>query len=188
MENEYYIIGRENNENYPLLRADENVDYEYEIGQIQNPQKMEYVMRRPIPKRPVFVDYHKSPKSIISQKVYEVLNHFNLFNTQFIQAILRGKTGEAIGDYWYLHIFNSQEVMDKEKSVFQWMETIQTANPIERLVLDERRLSSVPLAERLVFRLKENSTFEIFHQSVVEAIMATDPKGMKFTKVKDYHI
>ena len=185
---EYYKVRRENNDNYPLLRADENVDYEYEKNHIDNAEMMEYVIRRPIPKKPIFVDYHKSPRSVISRKIYEILKDLNLDYIQFIPATITVKNNETIDDYWYLHIFNHLKVMDLEKSVYDWMETIKSANPIEKLVLNEKLLSEIPLEKRLIFKLEENHTFEIFHKSVVDAIMAANPEGIQFTKVEDYHI
>ena len=78
--------------------------------------------------------------------------------------------------------------MDREKSTFDWDDDLSLANPIEKLVLNEELLNSIPLEERLIFRLEENKVFEIYHKSIVDTIMATNPEGIMFTSVADWHI
>ena len=65
------------------------------------------------------------------------------------------------------------------------MDEYNKANPIEKLVLNKQFLSEIPLEKRLIFKLKENSTFEIFHKLVVDKIMSANPVGVQFTKVSE---
>jgi len=192
MENnsEYFILKRENNKNYPLLVAEENVDYEYCKDIIENIEniKIEYSLRKPIPKKPEFVDYHPSPKSIISEKIKEMLLDFKLEKVQFIPAIIYGKNDEIYDNYFYFHIYNYIEVLDKENSKYEWLETANVASPIEKLVLRKDVLYQIPLEKRLIFRLKENHTFEIFHKKVVDKILEINPSGLRFIKVEDWNI
>jgi hypothetical protein len=74
--------------------------------------------------------------------------------------------------------------MDKEKSDFE--EDDYGDYNIESFQLDEKVLKKIPLEERLVFKLKEDGTIELYHRSVVDAIMATKPEGVMFTKVEDW--
>ena len=182
---EYYRIGRENNENYPLLASVENGAYQYETGIVENPQTIKYLLRKSGTKRYTIVDFHKSPYSVISQKIYDVLAGMNLEGVQFIPATITGKKNEIYEGYFYLHICNFLPAMDRERSVYKWMKTANVANPIDKLVLDHKLLENIPLEKRLVFRMQENDLYELFHKSVVDAIMATNPQGIRFSKINN---
>ena len=145
-------------------------------------------MRKSGSKKYTIVDFHKSPYSVISRKIQDVLAGMSIGDVQFIPATITGKKNEIYEDYFYLHICNYLSVMDREHSVYDWDDFIKVASPIEKLVLDWKLLEAIPLEKRLIFRLKENDGFELFHKSVVDAIMATEPKGVRFTKVEDWHI
>jgi RPA family protein len=58
---------------------------------------------------------------------------------------------------------------------------------IDKMVLDTKILSKIPLESRRIFRLGELYTQELYHESVVEKIMAVDPTGIRFVRVEDYH-
>jgi hypothetical protein len=183
---EYYVITRENNNNYPLIITDSDCPpYEDEEEAIENPQRMYFCLGKPIPKKPIMVDFHSQPKSVISDKIYTVLNNLNIKGIQLIPATIRSKDNEY-SNYWYIHIINRFPALDREKSIFQWNDIIEEAWAIEKLVLDEKVLKSIPLNERLVFYLVENSAEQFFHKSVVDIIMAVDPIGLKFVKIEDY--
>lgn len=186
MQSEYYILRRENNDSYPLLRSTTNADYEFDDNFIEDANIIEYTLGRPIPKKPIMVDYHKTPYSVISDKIANEIK--GVYGVQLISAIITGKDKELYENYFYLHIHNHLPVLDREKSVYTWIERRQRANPIEKLYLNNDLLSAIPLEKRLVFRLKENSTFEIFHKSIVDKIIATEPKGLLFVNVEDWHI
>ena len=185
---EYYIVDANDNGQYPLLVVTENEDYEFEEEMIENPEPMTYVLGEPVPKKPVMADYHFSERSVISKKIYDALVPKNIEGIQFIPAIITGKKDEIYEDYFYFHIYNYLSVMDKEKSIYKWMKTANVANPIEKLVLNQKALEEIPLEKRLIFRLRENDTFELFHKSIVDVIMATEPKGIQFTKVENWNI
>ena len=185
---EYFILKRDNNSNYPLIKSTKNGKYEFSKVFVDEAEKMEYSLRKPIPLKPQIVDYHPSVRSVVSKRIVDILSVFQLEKVQFIPATIIGKNNKLFEDYFYLHIFNHIDALNKEKSIFKWLETAKAASPIEKLVLDENSLSEIPLDKRLVFRLKENDTFELFHMSVVEKILAIKPEGLKFTKVEDWHI
>ena len=185
---EYFKIGRINNNDYPLITSTENGYYEDEDEFIDDPETVEYRIAAPIPKNPVMVDYHKSPSSVISQKIHDVLEKLNLKDIQMIPATISGKDNEVFENYWFVNVYNRIPAVDRKKSDYSWNDFLEIANPIKKLVLNEELLNSIPLEDRLVFRLEENSAFEIYHKSVVDAIMATNPEGIQFTKVEDYHI
>ena len=185
---EYFVIGRENNNNYPLLVVKQGGKYEREYEYVDDIQPMLYRLGEPVPSKPIMVDFHSSSCSIVSQKISDVLRNLNIKGLQLIPATIEGKNNELHEDYWFLNIYNKLKVLDMDKSVYRWSNFLKLANPIEKLVLNEELLNSIPLEERLIFRLEENKVFEIFHKSVVDAIMETNPEGILFTSVADWHI
>ena len=185
---EYYIVDSTNNNNYPLLTVTKGGIYQRKKIYVENPEPMEYRLGSPVPKQPKMVDYHSTPCSVVSQKIHDVLEKLNINGLQMISAIITGKDSELYENYWFLNIYNKLAVLDKEKSKYKWDDFLEVANPIEKLVLSEELLNDIPLEERLIFRLEENTTFEIFHKSVVDAIMETNPEGILFTSVADWSI
>ena len=185
---EYFVIGRENNNDYPLLVVKQGGKYEREYEYVDDIQPMLYRLGEPVPSKPIMVDFHSSSCSIVSQKISDVLKNLNIKGLQLIPATIEGKNNELHEDYWFLNIYNKLQALDMDKSVYNWSNFLKLANPIEKLVLNEELLSGIPLEERLIFRLEENKVFEIYHKSVVDAIMTTNPEGIQFTKVEDYHI
>ena len=59
---------------------------------------------------------------------------------------------------------------------------------VESFSLDENVLDDIELKYRLVFKLEESTDIEIYHQSVVDKIMATNPKGVRFLRVDQWTI
>jgi hypothetical protein len=184
---EYYFIGRVNNDQYPLLIADTDCPaYLRKKEYIENPQRMFFCLGKPIPKKPKMVDYHSTPKSVISKKIFDVLDEMKIKGIQLIPATITGKNNELYEDYWYIHIINRYPALDREKSIYEWDDFIKVASPLEKVVLNEAFLKTIPLEERLVFYLAENGVEQLFHKSVVDAIMAMDPEGVVFYNVKEW--
>ena len=125
MENnlDYYRIRGLNNNSYPLLVAMENCDYEFEDDFIEDAEPMGYTLGSPIPKNPIMVDYHTTPYSVISDKIAEVIR--GIYGIQLIPAVIEGKSSELFENYYYLHIHNHLPVLDMDKSVYKWMNTIK---------------------------------------------------------------
>ncbi|GHT11238.1 hypothetical protein FACS189426_12830 [Bacteroidia bacterium] len=189
MENEfeYYFIGRANNPQHPLLTEYSDCPpYSYEKVRIENPQPMSYRLGKPVPRKPKMADYHSTPKSVISKKIFDVLDNMNVKGIQLIPSVIRGKNDEIYENYWYIHIINRYPALDREKSIYTWDDFIEVASPLKKVVLNEDFLKTIPLEERLVFYLKENGVKQLFHKSVVDAIMATNPEGVAFYNVKEW--
>ena len=106
---------------------------------------------------------------------------------QLIPATITGKDNVLYEDYFYLHIYNIYELLDRDLSVYDWDDFIEQAEDIEKIVIS-KNIEKIPLKERLIFKLKEDPTFEFYHKSVVDAIMTTNPEGISFTKVEDWNI
>lgn len=139
MENnlEYYIIGRENNNNYPLLVGDYGCPYYGgETEYIENSPEMNFHIGDPVPKNPKIVDYHPTPYSVISQKIYDILTKIPLNKVQFISANIMDKHGNFHENYYYVHVYNNLRVLDREKSIYKWNKYVEEASFIDKLVLN----------------------------------------------------
>ncbi|GHV35514.1 hypothetical protein FACS1894178_5240 [Bacteroidia bacterium] len=189
MENEfeYYFISRANNPQHPLLIADNDCPpYLRKKEYIENPETMAFCFGKPIPRKPKMADYHSEPNSVISKKIFDVLDNLNIKGIQLIPSIITGKNDEIYENYWYIHIINHYSVIDKENSECEW-NTLGKIRALDKLVLDEEKLKAIPLDERLIFRMPEYRVEALFHKSVVDAIMATNPEGVAFYNVKEWH-
>jgi hypothetical protein len=187
IEYEYFQLTKVNNDLHPRIVALEGAEYEYENEIIDNPQPMEYSVQVKGRKRYEVVDYHITPYSVISKKIYDILYNMNIEGLQFIPATIIGKKDERYENYYFMHIYNYLSVMDKDKSIYKWDNFIKVANPLQKLILDKKLLEEIPLEKRLIFRLKENYMFELVHKSIVDIIMETKPTGIGFLGVLGWH-
>ena len=184
---EYFRIYRENSTIYPRITSIKNGEYQYSKNIIKTPHPMEFVVKSSGNRKYKVVDFHRSPYSVVSKKVYDVLCQINIDNIQYIPATIIGKKEEHYENYYYIHICNYLSVMDMEKSVYKWNKITKTAE-IEKLYLDKIILERIPLEKRLIFKLKENEVFEIFHKSIVDKVMETNPEGLHFSGILGWHI
>jgi len=183
---EYYLLEWAGGNQYPLLKTDANCPpYLRKKEFIENPEKMSFALAKPIPRKPKMADYHPAPYPVVSKKIYDVLAPMNIKGIQFISAIVTGKNNEIYEDYWFLNICNQYPALDREKSDCRW-DSMGIAYLMMTIVLNEEYLKTIPLEERLVFFLSENTVKLFFHKSVVDAIMATNPEGLRFYNVREW--
>ena len=186
---EYYLIGGDGDTSTPLLAPDE--DQPLRILHKEMPyESLEPIRLRfnnPIPRNPKMRDYHSLPYSVVSKKVRDVLVPMDIYGVQLIPAIIRNELdGSVYQDYYIIHVFNQIECLDREKAEYTECDiTIGRIGEIQKLVLDQQKLNSLPLEERMIFYLKEDISKRIYHKSIVDAVMAIEPDGLKFGKIED---
>ena len=184
---EYYIIGMLGIANAPLLIEDEGCPFYIKQKEyIENPERMFFCLGAPVPRNPVMVDYHPVPYTVVSKKIYDILQPLFINGVQLIPATITGKDNVLYEDYFYLHIYNIYELLDRDLSVYDWDDFVEQAEDIEKIVIS-KNIEKIPLKERLIFKLKEDPTFEFYHKSVVDAIMTTNPEGIVFTSLADWN-
>jgi hypothetical protein len=148
---------------------------------------MEFVFRAPIPRKPVIGDYFAAGgNSVISKKIADIMLPMNIKGIQLIPATVKSNKGVIYEDFFFVYIHHYIEAMDKEKSKFEVSSSGSGVYFIDSFRLDEKVLKEIPLEERLVFKLKESGTKNLYHRSVVDAIMATAPEGVQFIKVENW--
>lgn len=187
----YYVLERDSSHSYPLIMCDPDSEhteeylYDYENEKIPKPEVMEFTFSEPYFARPVIGDYFSQPESVISDKLKKILSSLNIFGIQLIPAMITSNKGDIFKDYFYIHIYNMINAMDKLNSKFDEGDDCYF---VDKFKLDENILKNIPLEERLIFKLGEDHTIMLYHRSIVEALMTVKPTGLKFIKVEDWHI
>jgi hypothetical protein len=187
---DYYLMDEDYRETSPLLEEEDDQDIWFLEG--NEPVEMEEPVRLcfgdPIPKKPILIDYHSMPDSVVSKKIYDVLAPMNIYGIQLIPAVIRNnKTKKLYDNYWVIYVYNEIACLDRENADYEIDEDNGKVDDIETLVLDKKILSEIPLEKRLAFLLGEARSKCIYHKSVVEAIMSVNPEGIAFCPIEEWH-
>ena len=188
---DYYLVFAQSAPSVPAITLSDDSDYD-DLDMIQeeiDADILEFEIDEPFPKKPVMVDFHDDGTiEVVSAKIYQALQSLNAKKMQLIPATIHDSRNDVTYDnYFYPHVYFRINCLNKEKSTYT-IGVGGNVNTISKISLDTEVLSKIPLEERLAFRLGEMFTFQLFHKSVVDAIMATEPKGVRFVKVEDYHV
>lgn len=187
---EYYIVERDGSQAYPLLATDS--DYPHTMMYIRteelinDPQLTGFKYSDPIPRNPVIGDYFSQTESVVSKKIKDVLEPLNIKGIQLIPAQITTNKGDVLENYYYIHIANYIMAVDREHSVYTPDDYDEDILSLDNFKLNESVLNEIELIDRLIFRLKESKSTKIYHKSIVDAIMAVNPTGLKFRKVEDW--
>ncbi len=188
LQDEYYIIERENNDNYPLFAWDQS-ENEYNLGKpVEWTEPLKFRLGEPVPRKPEWVDYHELPNPVISKLVLDALLPLNLYGVQFVPAKVRNPKKSLSGsrDYWLVHVWNRIECLDREKSELELLSSGRIFN-INRLVLDEKALARVEPESRMIFGLAEKTSVNLVHEKIKEAIESVEPKGVRFINAMEWN-
>jgi hypothetical protein len=185
MDFEYYIIDRAGDA--PRVTAAEGDEHtmEYMYGHpdsaITEPETMRFTFIKPYTKSPAVGDYLSQPESVVSGKIRDALEQFNLRGVQFVPATVTGDAA-VFCDLYYVHIFRHISALDFRKSRYK---TPRGATyVIGALALDRAALAAIPPGDRLLFKLLEDPTKNLYHKSVADAVMATKPTGVAFVRAE----
>jgi hypothetical protein len=187
---EYFLLEYTGNE-YPMLEfsSDDQDDFElFKTEPVEQKEPFEFRFAKPVPRNPQMGDYHYFEYVVFSNRIKEVLQKLNIPKIEYLDAEISDKKGNIHDEYCILHICNRISCMDKDKSI--WTPTLIDKNKpreIKKLVLDTICIETISLQERLIFALKEHSSYYLFHESVVDAITAINPKGLRFVNVESWH-
>ena len=187
---EYYLVGSDDTPSVPLLMPDDDqgtwmLNGREPIDELDKP--MELCFCPPIPAKPRMVDFHELPSSVFSRKIYDVLKPMNIYGLQLLPATVRGKNGDHYKDYWVASVYNRIACLDMENSEYDVDEDDGEIDNIMRFFIDTKKLTKIPLEKRLVFLLAEDMPKRIYHKSVVDAIMAVNPVGIRFYPIQEWY-
>ena len=189
MQSEYFVLERAANNDHPLLGWAQRSGVFYKGKEVSVTEAVKLRLGAPVPQKPVMVDHHCLPKPVVSTRVKEVLEPLELHRVQFVPADVRVGEGD-VRRYWLVHIFNEVPALDREHSVVEWVsEEDGLIFAIEKLVLKKSVLEELPLPQRQVFVLAEDSSMNLVHQSVVQQVMALTPavEGFSFIPVEEWN-
>jgi hypothetical protein len=123
-------------------------------------------------------------RAVFSKKIYDVLKDVPIKDFQLVSTIIKGKKGEEYSDYWIAGVYRDFAFLDKDKSKYMSITSKGRWSGIEKMVIDEKLMSEVPLEERLIYVSKESSAYVFYHKSIVDLIKSVNPEGIAFTKVE----
>ena len=188
---EYFYLHEDEVDKYPSLEYDYDAPDDMELFDdiVLDTEEIRYLcFCKPTPHNPQLADFHflQENAPVISERLKNVLESFNLKNMQFLPAVIRDKSGEEHSGYYIIHIVNTIKCMDVEKSKYSGRDATGLVSGVEKLVLNNDVLDKIPLEDRLVFALWENNMKVLYHYSVVEKLLEIDPKGMTIYRLSKY--
>ncbi len=190
LQDEYYLIDRANNDDYPLFSWDQ-LSGDFGMGrpvEFKEPIKMR--LGDPISPNFEWVDYHKAPAPVVSKKIADALYHIDIYGIQLVPVKVRNPKDKnpfaEVKDYWFMHVWNRIACMDKDNSDTRTNKAGTRIFAIDKLVLNEKMLGEIEFNERLIFELTEKTSVLLVHQTIKDAIEFTNPKGCRFFKVSDW--
>lgn len=183
---EYYVVKRRNEATTPLLDSDGGPLYLSTKGPVDATERLRFRFGKPVPSQIKMADYLSSPKSVVSQKIFEVLSQMQIDGIQLLPCTINGAQDYTTNEYWAVHTHHRLKCVDPEAS-----EGFEADSPVAlalatKIVLDKEILAAIPLEKRLAFRLHEDPSFELFHASIVEAIKAVNPDGVRFINIEQW--
>lgn len=190
LQDEYYIIGRVNNDNYPLFSWDQSRG-DYGLGRpVEYKEPIKLRLGEPISPNFEWVDYHSFPTSpVVSEIIANALSPMDIYGIQLVPAKVRNPKDKSpfaeVKDYWFMHVWNRIACLDKTNSELEFYDD-GTIFGIEKLVLDEKTLGLFELRKRLIFELTEDTSVLLIHQTIKDAIESVNPTGCRFFKASDW--
>ncbi|MFP2927219.1 imm11 family protein [Pyxidicoccus sp. 3LG] len=181
MQTEYFVVMRAGPSSYPLVEWDEfsGSFYKGVFAPVSRPIRLR--LGAPVPRAPVMVDYHSLPDPVVSERLKDVLEPLDLHGVQLVPADVK-VTPDDVRRYWMMHVYNEITCIDRQRSLLSIDEDDGDVLGIKKLVLDEEVLRGIPLEKRRVFALAESVSTILFHQSVMEPVMALKPEGVRFLR------
>lgn len=185
----YFILEELNLHNSPMLNLKRNLASRL-LGLsevIESYDDFEFEFTKYSSMRSQMTDYHYHSTLLLSKHVTDILKNMNLYMVDYLDASLTDRKNNTNYDYHVVHVRNHIECFDKEHSA--WKPPAYDPNEvmsIKIMTLNWDKLSLIPQEKRLLFRLKEATYYTLFHESVVDAILATKPTNMRFISVESW--
>ena len=184
---DYYRIYKKGEDFIPLISIgkDGTSDSFYAKEKVENPPVINFYLQKPVPPKIPPVDLMTCPHLIFSNKLATLLNSLTISGIQLIPGQFRANEKPYLGmetEYYGLSVYHKIKCLNRELCDA----TIGTGiRNVKKLVLDKNILKEIPLEERLIFKLKEDGTYKMFHKSIVDKIMEVNPRNVRFVHIED---
>lgn len=184
---EYYCIFETNEDFIPLISIGEDgtSDSFYTREKIEDPPIINFYLQKPVPPKLPPVDLMTCPHLIFSDKLATLFNSLNISGIQLIPGQFRANEKPYSGmetEYYGLIVYHRIKCINRELSDATFATGMRN---VKKLVLDKNILKEIPLEDRLIFTLKEDSTYQLFHKSIVDKIMESNPRNVRFVHIED---
>ncbi|QSQ20545.1 hypothetical protein JY651_35690 [Pyxidicoccus parkwayensis] len=186
MQKDYFVIESEASNNHPMLQWDQLAGHFRKGVAVKVDEPVRLRLGKPVPRNPVMVDHHELPEPVVSTRLKDLLEPMNLFRVQLVPTDVTVKPDD-VRRYWLMHIYNTITCVDRQRSSLSIDEDDGGILGIRKLVLDEEVLRAIPLEQRLVFRLAESTSTNVFHQSVADKVLSLKPEGLRFIPVERWN-
>ncbi|MDA0120938.1 hypothetical protein [Vibrio sp. T11.5] len=100
-----------------------------------------------------------------------------LYGIHWVPAFIKNSKGHR--DYLFINYMQKLKCLDLDKSEYSRVNAFGGVSGLKKIVLDENLLAETPLNQRLIFKMEESSRI-LFHRTIVERIMATNPINTTF--------
>ncbi|MES2674443.1 MAG: DUF1629 domain-containing protein [Pseudomonadota bacterium] len=192
LQDEYYVVERENNNNYPLFALDQKSVGTGQGVPIQYTEPLNLRLRDPISAKFEWVDYHKAPEPVISYALAKILEQLCIYGIQLIPAKVRNPKDpfSELHDYCFVHVWNRIACIDKTQSELEYLDDNDPNGmifSIDKFVMNESVLQKIELKKRLVFELAEKTSILLMHESIKTAIESMKPKGIRFISATQWN-
>ncbi len=190
-DDEYYVMNVDGADNHPML-AWGSVDYDLfleaepiEEGALELP--MQIVFDEPYPKQYKMPDFLMlSGQFAASEKFKSFFEEHKVSGIQFFPVEITDNKKKLITGYYAIHVWKQLPAIDKDNYEGSPVDRFGCIDPLERFSLDAELLNNIPVEERTVFLLEEDSSQIIVHRSIVEAMQAAGLTGMRLWKISEW--
>ncbi|MBN3492209.1 hypothetical protein [Vibrio neptunius] len=100
-----------------------------------------------------------------------------IYGIHWVPAFIKNNKGHR--DYLFINYLQELKCLDFEKSEYSHVNVIGGASGLTKIVIDENFLAETPLNQRLIFKMEE-AAYILFHRTIVERIIATNPINTTF--------
>jgi hypothetical protein len=190
-DNEYYVMDVDGADNHPLLAWGKTrampfiVDEEVDIDSLTYPIELEF--NKPYPKNPEMADnLHIMYKRVVSEKIKLLFEKLKIQKVQFIPVSIITNKKQKIEGHYIFHCWNNICAVDKNNYEGGEIDEDGLITDLESFSLDSKVLEKIPLEQRLVFCLSENTDFIIVHQSIYDIMEKEKLTGINFFRVDEW--
>lgn len=178
----YYTHASANNPRIPMITVNNNpisvirpLFRSMPLGEKAKPIAL--TMQAPVPRSPIFADYHACTFPVVSDRLKQALEPFMSTTLEFVPAVITYKDEHR--PYWLLHALTDHDVIDRTHSELV-VEDTGTISWIDKLYIDRERLLEIPGQDRQLFRLGNTVSTFLWHENVVKAATDIQATGIQF--------
>lgn len=102
---------------------------------------------------------------------------------KFIPVVIRDTDDNEYKNYWFTNIYQKHSFMDQKKSDKVSNPTSIRWSVVNKMVIDPELINKIPLEDRLIFVPSECTGYLLYHKSIIDLIMSTNPEGLVFVPI-----